>query len=375
MTPFSHACMLSGLILGSLANSANAQTVLHVCHAGGPRIYAAVYETYQGLLSGYRVEGWYILENGACRREVLRSRQVRAYAFAAVNENGEFVALPFDFNLSNRGFSRSTRTLCVPVQEALESFSLASGNQSDVVAPCADGRVALATSFSILAGDVHQPIRMNARVPENLPPPDPHYARIWDERYGATAARRAEEERERQREEAERERRRQQQLAEERAVQEARGAERRQEREQREALAAAAEDLRALALAGAAPEEAVIALFFGDQGGCGDLRVARERFDAMSEAEISEICGLPDSVDLSELRAVVASARVSAWDPTRIGWPALTICEPLLGYMISGWLIEMMDAGKATASCDAENLGELRALSREFLGIEERATR
>lgn len=178
---------LPAIALSLVTSVANAGTVLQVCHAGGPRVIAAVYETYQGILSGYKVEGWWILESGQCMKEVIYSRDVRAYAFATINEQGQFVALPFDFNLSGPMFARSTRSFCVPVQEKLASFTLTSASVTGVTPPCRDDQISLKTSFNILGGDADQRIRMNVRAPNVLPPPEPTYAAIWEERFGMEA--------------------------------------------------------------------------------------------------------------------------------------------------------------------------------------------
>lgn len=373
-TSFSTLILVSGLLFGSLP--ANAQTVLQVCHGGGPRAYAAVYDTYQGLLSGYEVEGWYILEDGGCVREVLWNRYVRAYAFAALTEDGEFVALPFDFNFRG-GFGRSTRNICVPVQESLQPFSLSSGEQSGVVAPCPAGHVAIPTSFSIRGGDVHQPIRLSVRVPDTLPSPDPAYARVWSELFGAAAEEREAAEREAKLEaereaklEAEREAER---LAEERRL----AAELRAKERRYSTFIGWAELLAERAQDGQAPVPAAMTLFTNEEFGCEDLGDMQSFYAPVLANLLSE--GLCEGVEssLDDPENDILSARSEAWDLSDDQWPGHPLCQPLSGFVTLSRVLELMDESDSvertviSSGCARHDLEDLRSHYQRVVGLAE----
>lgn len=174
------------IFVSAIAPRASAQTTFQVCHSGGPPVYAVIYETYRGLFQTHKVSGWYALKNGGCVRELLQGRDIRAFAFAAFDENNQLVALPLKYRAA--GFSGSVETVCIPVEREFEAFEISSRNKADVTAPCPDGRVPLYTSFSILGGTADQTIRMEVEGVSRLPAPDAGYARAWNERFGAAAA-------------------------------------------------------------------------------------------------------------------------------------------------------------------------------------------
>lgn len=380
--------LLIGFTFGLFTSLTNAGTVLQVCHAGGPRVFAAVYETYQGILSGYKVVGWWGLEDGKCMKEVIYSRYVRAYAFAAVNEEGQFVTLPFDFNLPSRMLPRGTTSFCVPVQEKLDSFKLESAGQSGVVPPCHEGQAPLATSFNIWGSDTDQRIQMNVRVPDVLPPPDATYTKIWEEMFGTVAMKRELEEKKlQQKRRAAREKQKAEKRKQQQAVKEAREAEKKRRneaaREERKAVRekhdvyiAGAERIRAQAFKRQATSAEVLAYFSHPDFGCLNFSELRSSIVSKSEGKIDKVCadfeGLSKDPEYSEMTRDIDSFRRSAWNVEESGWPkSTTLCAVLGLYTINSAILERLAKEPDQHDCNRSALRSLEASLANAIGLSE----
>lgn len=373
----SKVVFLHAIALSLVTAVVNAGTVLQVCHTGGPRVFAAVYETYQGILSGYKVEGWWILETGQCMKEVIYSRDVRAYAFATINGQGQFVALPFDFNLSGPMFARSTQSFCVPVQEKLASFTLTSASVAGVTPPCREDQISLKTSFNILGGDADQRTRMNVRAPNVLPPPEPTYAKIWEERFGMEALEREAMKNKEKRELARAEQSAEMQKAERRRKRQQANQAKEAFRERNDAFKAGTAEMRVLALKKKAPAKEVIAYFSHPDFGCSGLSEIRKSLNSMTKAKVSEMCAeferIYRSPEYNEEKEDIASVRLDAWNVDGFGWPELSLCPFLSVYSMNSFLLERLDQreGSGSFSCDKEILRGMKSDAGNAIGLYE----
>lgn len=364
---------ISGFIFLSLSSPAAAQSTLHVCHSGGPRVLAVVYETYSGLMQNYTVSGWHILENHGCYREWLMGRDIRSFAFAALNENRQLVSLPFDFNLARSSFPGSVKAICIPVTEDFEPFEEASSLIYHLTPPCRDGHVPLTTSFSIRGGTDESTMRMNVPGVANLPPPDQEYARVWEEKFGRGLAERQEEEQWEQQEQQRKHVEEQRKQAE-RASSQAREAERLQETMRFEAHV---KRLGVLADERQVPVEETIQLFSDPEYGCKGLADAEQLVNEFSEAEISQFCsvldqGLTDaeSQPLSELE----KSKADAWDVGAFLWPDFSMCSYLIIHVSITAIMDKRKDNFGYDECNDDSLERMRSLAAEIVGFPESTT-
>ncbi|PKG50921.1 MULTISPECIES: hypothetical protein [Halomonadaceae] len=362
-----------GFIFLSLSSPAAAQSTLHVCHSGGPRVLAVVYETYNGLMQNYSVSGWHILENHGCYREWLMGRDIRSFAFAALNENRQLVALPFDFNLARSSFPGSVKAICIPVTEDFEPFEETSSLIYHLTPPCRDGHVPLTTSFSIRGGTDESTMRMNVPGVANLPSPDQGYARVWEEKFGQGLAERREEEQRKQQEQQLKHAEEQRNQAE-RAASQAREAERRQKKMRFEAHA---KRLGVLADERQVPVEETIKLFSDPEYGCEGLGDEEQVVNEFSEAEISQFCsaldkGLTDaeSQPLSELE----KSKADAWDVSGFLWPGLSMCSYLIIHESITAVLDKRKDDPGYGECNDDSLEKMRSLAAEIVGFPESTT-
>lgn len=172
------------------AGLSHAATIVSFCNGSDQKIYVAQYETYQGLLAGYSVNGWHDLQDGRyCYQAVVEARAVRAFAFAAFDENGLMIPMHFDIGWSDGAFSRSTEAVCVPVERARGRFDIAAPAQAGVTPPCGPGHARIDVSLNVRGGDINQNFVFNIPESEVSPGrPDPEYRRIWEERFGPLPA-------------------------------------------------------------------------------------------------------------------------------------------------------------------------------------------
>ncbi len=353
---------ISAFIYLCMSSPAAAQSTLHVCHSGGPRVLAVVYETYNGLLQNYRVSGWHILEDRGCYREWLMGRDIRSFAFAAINDNDQLVHLPFDFNLARSSFPGSVNAICIPVTANFSAFEESSSRKSDVTPPCRDGHIPLTTSFSIRGGTDESTMRMNVPGVVHLPPPDQGYARVWDETFGQALVEKQEEERrklaEEQREQAER------------AASLAREEERRQKKMRFEANA---ERLRALADARQVPVEETIKLFSDPEYGCEGLGDALQTVNGFSDVEISQFCSVLDQT-LTEAESQPSSDLINelkedAWDVGGLLWPDIQLCSYLYIHEFTTILLDKSKDDLEGSDCKDDTLEKMRSLAAEVVGF------
>lgn len=142
---------LVALLSGLWANRSEAGTNVRVCPSGGVPLYVAVYETGGGLMSGQRVDGWYLFTSrfDQCITQRIYSPQRLAFAFATLDGQGRFVPLTFRIDRPRGNIRNPLRTLCVPVQRELTRFTLTG---SVAVPPCAKGHFPLPVSLNIVGG-------------------------------------------------------------------------------------------------------------------------------------------------------------------------------------------------------------------------------
>lgn len=145
----------------------------------------AIYSTYQGIFSDYEVEGWYILENRECVKETLDAGSVRAYAFATFDEKGLMTPIEFWFRVRSRDFSRSTREVCIPVQERPDPFKFSTSDMQGSAPPCSEGYVSIPASLNILGGNSDEQFEFYLDVPaDRSAEPDAAYAAAMKKMFG-----------------------------------------------------------------------------------------------------------------------------------------------------------------------------------------------
>ncbi|MEM6323006.1 MAG: hypothetical protein AAF748_04955 [Pseudomonadota bacterium] len=156
-------------------------TMIEFCNTGQRPVLVTVYEHGGGIFSSAFSEGWYKLtRSSGCLKETISAYERRAYTFAALDEAGNLVALPFEFSGRSQWFSGQIDSICVPVQRDPERFT----NAGRITPPCAVGWVALPVARNIRGGNMGETFTHNVAVPSRLPAPHPGYKAAWEAAFG-----------------------------------------------------------------------------------------------------------------------------------------------------------------------------------------------